>query len=448
MGEYFFIVESGAIDTKNVIEVVGRSRGMKQLRVTEWNGGDQQLWSWTEDGAIESKHSRLVIDIKGEKTEEGTDVYVWPKTGNLNQRWQIENGMIRSRSGSDLNITKLTNGFLGVWNTGNYAQKWRFVPQAKWDAFELYLINANPLMKAMFLKTILSEHMVSVLGCSIEQYEDYLKQCVSISNKCADTLDEVIKDVGIAKTTGGGVSIAGGTAAIAGLLLAPFTAGASLALTVGGAIAAGAGGLTSLGAAITEHCYNSGEMKKIKPVMDVTIRTSTGLHSMLLEVCKEIDEAIRFMKTPECQSFCSELKYYIKSGKKIAKKTYSIWNAGQKGATAVKTIKDMKALAAFIEADVYAVKAAMTGTAEFAAAGGLKMPLTGKVLLQAGGVGAKAFSGALSVLGIVFGIIDVVDGSKQISEGSPAAKELRKSSGEIDKQGKALIATYKELFKK
>ena len=314
-----------------------------------------------------------------------------------------------------------------------------------WNAYELYLLNNNPVMKFMFLKAIICDHLKCVLGCTIEEYEYNFKSSISIGQKCADTLDEMAKDVGIAKTTGGGASIAGGTASLLGIFLAPFTAGASLALTAGGALVAGAGGLTSLGACITEHCYNKGEMKKIQPVVDITTQTSTGLHSMLFEVSEEQEKAVTFSKTARCKTSYEEMRFFVQKGEKVGRKVYSMWNAGQKGVNAVRTIKEMKALAAFIEADVYAVKASMTGTAECAAAGGLKVPFTGKVLLKSGGTGAKVFSGALSVLGIAFGIMDVVSGSKQISEGSPLAKELREATKEIEEQGGALIATYKEL---
>ena len=103
--------------------------------------------------------------MRREETKEGTDVIIWSKTGNMNQKWQIENKMIRSRTGNDLNVTKLVNGFLGVWHTGDYAQKWRFVPETMWDAYELYLLNNNPVMKFMFLKTIICDHLKCVLGC-------------------------------------------------------------------------------------------------------------------------------------------------------------------------------------------------------------------------------------------------------------------------------------------
>ena len=74
----------------------------------------------------------------------------------------------------------------------------------------------------------------------------------------------------------------------------------------------------------------------------------------------------------------------------------------------MRTIKVMKALATFIEAEIYAERAMMTGTAEFAAAGGLKIPVLRKVLISAGSTGAKAFSTVLSVVGIFFRIIDVI----------------------------------------
>ena len=112
-------------------------------------------------------------------------------------------------------------------------------------------------MNVMFLKTILSEHMHTILGCSFAEYEKTLKEFISISHECADKLGHVAKDAGIAKISGGSTGIAGGIASLHGLFFAPFTAGASLALTVVGAIATGTGGLAVLGATTTDHCYIS-----------------------------------------------------------------------------------------------------------------------------------------------------------------------------------------------
>ena len=112
-----------------------------------------------------------------------------------------------------------------------------------------------------------------------------------------------------------------------------------------------------------------------------------------------------------------------------------------------KAFKEIKNVAAFIEADAQAIKGATVGLAENAAAGGLKVPYTGKFLLQSGSTGAKVFSSALSFLGIAFGIWDVVQGAKQMEKGSDVAKQMTKSAEDINKEGQTLIKTYNELSK-
>ena len=471
MEQYFLIAQSGIIDTKNVIEVAREPEKMHQHTsqsnvflelektfldllqiphmnelVSECNGGDRQLWRWTSDGLLENKYSKLVITVKGRRKKEETKVVAGSREGGLHQKWLIKNGVIRSRISDDLNMTKRTDDLLVVCrHDDGYDQKWRLVPEAKWGAYELYLLNPNALMKTMFLKTILREDLECLIGCTIEQYENNIKQCVSIGKTCADKLDDVIKDAGIAKVTGGGIAIAGGAASLGGLLLAPFTAGASLVLTVGGGIAAGAGGLTGVGAIITEHCYNDAKVKEIQPLIDLTFRTSYVLESMLLDVCQDMEDAFRFMQTLEGESFSKELGFYLKNGVKCVNQAKSMWDAGNEGLDAFKAIKDAKALGNLIKTDCGAIKAAMKEIADLTAAGGLKVPLTGKVLVKAGSKGAKALSSALSLFGIMFGIIDVVDGVKQFNKGSPTAVQIRMLTREIENQSNQLVATYKEL---
>eukprot|EP00064_Thunnus_orientalis_P014206 superscaffoldBa00002440_g14247 len=66
----------------------------------------------------------------------------------------------------------------------------------------------------------------------------------------ADNLDKFSKGTKIAGITGGATSVAGGVAAAAGVILSPFTLGASLALTAVGVGVVAAGGVTGASAAI------------------------------------------------------------------------------------------------------------------------------------------------------------------------------------------------------
>ena len=84
-------------------------------------------------------------------------------------------------------------------------------------------------------------------GFYLKDYLENRAEFARISRKHADHIEKVVHDTGIARTTGGAVGIVSGGAAIAGIILAPFTAGASLALTVGGT----GGGVASAGTTIT-----------------------------------------------------------------------------------------------------------------------------------------------------------------------------------------------------
>lgn len=449
MAEYFYIVEpeaSGAVvdiahNPFNVDSKANHMINMKgsSLKLSKWNGADEQVWKWTADGSLQNKKSHLVISIG-----KGRAAVVEAKDGSSYQKWRLEDGMLRNQEQYDANLTRGKSNLLFASSTSyghSLNQKWLLIPQATWNAYREYLYNPNPLIKALILKENLLEHLECILGCTIEEYEEFLAQCISTANDCTAKLHEVIKGVGKAKIAGGSATIAGGAMSLLGLILAPITAGASLALTVGGAVAAGAGGLTSLGATITESCYNKEQLSKIKPVIEKTIRFSTGLRSLILDVCKEIEQGLKFSKTQEGISF----RQMLKKGCKAGKKAYKTGKAVKKGVDNFKAFKQIKSIVAFVEADAQVVKGATVGLAENAAASGLKVPVTGKVLLQAGSTGAKVFSGALSFLGIAFGIWDVVKGAKQMEERSEAAKQMKASAEDINKEGQTLIKTYNGL---
>ncbi|XP_067087927.1 uncharacterized protein [Osmerus mordax] len=83
----------------------------------------------------------------------------------------------------------------------------------------------------------------------------------------ADNLDKVSKGTKIAGITGGATSAVGGIAAVAGVVLSPFTFGASLALTAIGVGVATAGGVTGASAAIAHKVSVTQDRKKIETVI-------------------------------------------------------------------------------------------------------------------------------------------------------------------------------------
>uniref|UniRef100_A0A4W5QF73 Apolipoprotein L, 1 n=1 Tax=Hucho hucho TaxID=62062 RepID=A0A4W5QF73_9TELE len=96
-----------------------------------------------------------------------------------------------------------------------------------------------------------------------ETLKNYIIDLLSI----ADNLDKVSKRTKIAGITGGATGGVGGVAAAAGVILAPFTLGLSLALTVVGVGVAAAGGVTGASAAIANKVSSAQDRKKIELIL-------------------------------------------------------------------------------------------------------------------------------------------------------------------------------------
>nr|XP_046166370.1 uncharacterized protein LOC124002716 isoform X3 [Oncorhynchus gorbuscha] len=96
-----------------------------------------------------------------------------------------------------------------------------------------------------------------------ETLKNHIIDLISI----ADNLDKVSKGTKIAGITGGATGAVGGVAAAAGVILAPFTLGASLALTVVGVGVAAAGGVTGASAAIANKVSSAQDRKKIELIL-------------------------------------------------------------------------------------------------------------------------------------------------------------------------------------
>ena len=94
------------------------------------------------------------------------------------------------------------------------------------------------------------------------------KRCGYKINKLANHIEKVAYDTGIARTTGGGLGIASGAMAIGGILAAPFTAGASLALTIGGVATGVASGATTLTASVIKEQHLKADAEAIKTLVN------------------------------------------------------------------------------------------------------------------------------------------------------------------------------------
>lgn len=105
----------------------------------------------------------------------------------------------------------------------------------------------------------------------------------------ADSADQFHKKTLQAAVGGGVASVAGSVATITGLILAPFTFGASIIVTAVGIGVATAGSLTSATANITDSVHSNMDRKKVeKMIQDYQ------------EKIKDIRECLDFVQVRKC----------------------------------------------------------------------------------------------------------------------------------------------------
>ena len=136
------------------------------------------------------------------------------------------------------------------------------------------------------------------------------------------------------------------------------------------------------------------------------------------------------------------VKDFLSDSTKIAawfeKFGYSIVYKGYTVYSSVKAARFANEIAKFIQADVFAMRSVATGMS----APGFGM--FGKTLILAGSTAAKVVSGVFSVVGIGFGIWDIVGGAKDIN-GSEHAGAYRKAAKELDKQTDEYMKILKKI---
>ncbi|XP_022070779.2 apolipoprotein L3-like [Acanthochromis polyacanthus] len=121
----------------------------------------------------------------------------------------------------------------------------------------------SPVAQKIMVKAEQLSDAIQVYIKKMSERDETLKQHIYELRCVADNLDKVSKGTKIAGITGGATTVAGGVAAAAGVILSPFTLGASLALTAVGVGVAAAGGVTGASAAIANKVNVTQDKKKI-----------------------------------------------------------------------------------------------------------------------------------------------------------------------------------------
>ncbi|KAM9770038.1 apolipoprotein L6-like isoform 2-T2 [Menidia menidia] len=143
------------------------------------------------------------------------------------------------------------------------------------------IAKANHLYKALWIYNLL-----------LTKHGGNLKQLIGEMFCIADNLDKTSKGTKIAGITGGATAVAGGVAAAAGVILSPFTLGASLALTAVGVGVAAAGGVTGASAAIAHKATLTNDKKKI----DKTLKDFSSNYEEILGCLKFVNKGIEELR--------------------------------------------------------------------------------------------------------------------------------------------------------
>ena len=398
-----------------------------------------QTWNMNRMGRMRSGLGS-VADIEGGSREVGANVISWEFHGGKNQLWTMEDGRLKSNH-NNLVMEAGADGQIRMAPQGDGAnQQWLFVPVELLERYTFVQENSNPLLEAAFYKEIYDNYFWAVCGfVSIHAFRHAFENNLKTIRKSGKQLDKVAHDTGIAKTAGGGAAIAGGAMGLAGILLAPFTAGASLGLTIAGAATGVAGATSSLTGGIINTGWEKEEMREFQSSFAKARTSILRLQSFVHVYLGKMKSAKDFMETEEGLAFAKDaLKVDSDwSALEVAKTTYDVgkmaWNFGEVAVGTIeiaKTVRGVKNVAEFIQADYYAVNGAMTGAAEHAsgAKGASILKKIGVKGVQTGGKLAAAMSGVLTVVNIAMGIREVVDGVDQIKNGSDLAKEFYKDA--------------------
>ncbi|XDV19355.1 hypothetical protein PO909_024839, partial [Leuciscus waleckii] len=182
----------------------------------------------------------------------------------------------------------------------------------------------------------------------------------------ADELASVHKNTTVGSLVGSSVGAAGGIAAIAGVCLAPFTLGASLALTGVGVVAGVAGGVTGTASNITNMVRQKTLREKIVKIIN-ELKTTIKPMGELLNKIDKITEALNKLDIQRaargvgkmCAEAAKEIRVFVKAVK-AARGAASAARAVRASAEAIKEVR-MTAVftgvfaAAFLAFDVYSI---------------------------------------------------------------------------------------------
>ncbi|XDV19380.1 hypothetical protein PO909_024863 [Leuciscus waleckii] len=306
-------------------------------------------------------------------------------------------------------------------------------------------IEQPPLFRNLILELKRSiEELKSEFDRNHQTLDDQIKEL----DDAADELESMHRNSTVGSLVGSSVGAAGGIMSIAGLCLAPFTLGASLALTVGGAVAGVAGGVTGGASNITNMVKQKTLRENIEKIINELQTTIKPMEELLRKIDKitealknlAIQRAARGTDLQNIEKIINDLHNTIKPMVELLCKIYNITEELdkldiQRAARATDLLKIVKV------ADL-----AETGKMFASAAKAARVTASAAKSIRT----AAAVSGVFSAVFLALDVHSIVQDSKEISEmNQPAGKRKEeKISSETLKfilQMKKAAAQFKKI---
>ena len=297
------------------------------------------------------------------------------------------------------------------------------------------------LLKDLYHKVVIltnPKKFEETYGFSLDEYFKHREQFAKYCKAIADDIEKVTKKTGIAKTVSDSVGILSGVTTILGVLLAPISGGASLALSATGL----ATGLASGGSGAITEVVKEELIRKDLERIKACLAKFENQEKVIFLLFHEVQNDFR----------CLENQLSVPSKLDTAEE-------GAKGAiitainvnsirTSVKAIREFTKFAQFLRnPSVTAAKAAAVGSklVDEIAGPGVNFGVGDlKVMLTAGTTTAKLLSGTFAAAGIVLSILDIKSAVKDM-HGSKVADAYRSFAKQYDEKTANLESAVKEL---
>lgn len=189
---------------------------------------------------------------------------------------------------------------------GKNSQQWDLVPTDLQELYDSWQESGSPVAKMLYFDALAEDYLDVVIGESVSDFRENTPTVIKNIHYIAEALDVSQQQVGQNEVIGGAAQIAGGVLIFVGLALAPFTGGASAAMTLTavsatmlGTALGIAGSVQTLSADLVATARNSADVKDASSLMASHYKTAMALASFVDEHTAAMDELANYYETDD-----------------------------------------------------------------------------------------------------------------------------------------------------